>query len=267
MASDVASARASAGVGMSTVTRSQDKPTPSEQPVAVRVSRPHLVPELLLVAALYMTYSVGRYLAAPAGAYAHASSLWHFERWVHLPNESSVQQFVLHWPRLVDLANLHYQVGYIVSLVGSLLWLYIRHPRHYIWYRRFLTLVTGLGLLGQIFYPMAPPRLLPGDDVVDTAQIYGHAVFGPVGTGLANQFAAMPSLHVGWAVVVAVGAIVILRSKWRWLFLLHPILTLAVVVVTGNHYWTDGIVATLIVAVAALISRAWLPEVQPALAP
>jgi hypothetical protein len=252
---------------MSTVTRSQDTPAPQEQSIALPISRPHLVPELLLVAALYMIYSIGRYLAAPAGAYAHAASLWHFERWVHLPNEASVQDLALHWPRLVDLANLHYQVGYIVSLVGSLVWLYVRHPRHYIWYRRFLTLATGLGLLGQIFYPMAPPRLLPGDDVVDTGQIYGHAVFGPVGTGLANQFAAMPSLHVGWALVVAVGAIVILRSRWRWLFLLHPLLTLAVVVVTGNHYWSDGIVASVIVLVALLVSRAWLPEERVDFAP
>jgi membrane-associated phospholipid phosphatase len=73
----------------------------------------------------------------------------------------------------------------------------------------------------------------------------------------------MPSLHVGWAVVVAVGAIVVLRSPWRWLFVLHPVLTMYVVVVTGNHYWMDGIIATVIVAVAAAIAMSWLPEEQP----
>jgi hypothetical protein len=250
-----------------TRTRGEGQPQDSSTPVAVR--RPHLIPELLFVGALYMTYSWGRFLAAkrPAGAFAHANTVWNFERRIHLPSEAGLQHALLAWPRVMDLANLHYQVGYIVSLVGSLLWLYIRHPRHYIWYRRFLTLVTGIGLIGQILYPMAPPRLLPGDNVVDSAQIYGHAVFGPVGTGLANQYAAMPSLHVGWAVVVAVGAVVVLRSPWRWLFVLHPILTMLVVVVTGNHYWTDGIVATLIVLVCALAARRWLPEERPEFSP
>lgn len=253
---------------MSTLTREREHgPVPEERDVAVR--RPHLVPEFLLVVAVYMAYTLGRFAATkhPNGSYVHAGQVWDLERWLRLPNEADVQQALLGWTRVMDLANLHYQIGYVVSVVGSLAWLYIRHPGHYIWYRRFLTLVTFIGLIGHIVYPMAPPRLLAGDRVVDSAQVYGHAVYGPVGTGLSNQFAAMPSLHVGWAVVVAVGVVAVLRTPWRWLVVLHPVITLLVVVVTGNHFWMDGIVATLIVAVSAAVAAAWLPEGKPAYAP
>jgi PAP2 superfamily len=252
---------------MSTVVREREQGPAPEEEVA-RVRRPHLVPELLLVAAVYMAYTLGRFAATahPDGSYVHAHNIWALERWLHLPNEASIQQAMLGWPRVMDLANLHYQVGYVVSVVGSLVWLYVWHPQHYIWYRRFLTLVTFIGLIGHIVYPMAPPRLLGGDNVVDSAQVFGHAVYGPVGTGLANQFAAMPSLHVGWAVVCAVGVIVVLRTRWRWLAVLHPIVTTLVVVITGNHFWMDGIIATAIVAVSAAVAAAWRPEGKPAYA-
>jgi PAP2 superfamily len=246
---------------MSIITRPRaSDPTPQREAVARR--RPHLIPEMLLVAAVYMAYTLGRFAAAkrPSGAFSHASDVWHVERLMRLPNEAHVQAAVIGWSHVMDLANLHYQLGYVVSVVGSLFWLYIRHPHYYVWYRRFLTLVTGIGLIGHFVYPMAPPRLLTGDNVVDTAAVFGHAVYGPVGTGLSNQYAAMPSLHVGWAVVVAVGAVVVLRSRWRWLAVIHPVLTLLVVVVTGNHFWMDGIIATVIVAVALAISMSWLPE-------
>jgi hypothetical protein len=255
---------------MSTITRSREgAPPPQEQPEAATRRRPHLVPEVVLVVALYFAYSLGRYAAAKHSdsAFHHAKEVWRLERWVGLPNEATLQHHFLQWPRVIDLINLHYQIGYIVSLVSVLVWLYARHPGHYIWYRRFLTLVTGLGLIGHLVFPMAPPRLLQGDRVMDTAQIFGHAVYGPVGTGLANQFAAMPSLHVGWAVVVAVGVIVVLRSPWRWLVVLHPVITLLVVVVSGNHFWTDGIVATVLVAISYVIARAWLPEEPSPFAP
>jgi hypothetical protein len=246
---------------MSTITRSRaSEPSPSGASPAVR-RRPHLAPELLFVAAIYMAYTLGRFAAAKHsnGAFLHAADVWHAERLMRLPSEAVVQSYILSRDQLVSLANLHYQVGYVVSVVGSLVWLYIRHPEHYVWYRRFLTLVTGLGLVGHIVYPMAPPRLLTGDNVVDTAQVFGHAVYGPVGTGLSNQYAAMPSLHVGWAVAVAVAVVVVLKSPWRWLAVIHPVLTLLVVVVTGNHYWLDGIIATLIVAISLNVADQWRP--------
>jgi membrane-associated phospholipid phosphatase len=91
--------------------------------------------------------------------------------------------------------------------------------------------------------------MMPG--FIDTGLTFGQSVYGPESSGgVANQFAAMPSLHVGWAALIALSMILITRSKWRWLWLLHPIITFSVVVVTGNHYWLDGIAALLLIVVS-----------------
>jgi hypothetical protein len=80
---------------------------------------------------------------------------------------------------------------------------------------------------------------------------------------MANQFAAMPSLHFGWALMVAIGLIAATRSRGRWLWLLHPLLTLLVIVGTANHYWLDAIVATALLGIALAVIRlphgAWAP--------
>jgi hypothetical protein len=100
---------------------------------------------------------------------------------------------------------------------------------------------------------MAPPRLVPAFGMVDSGVRLGQSVYpAKPDSGVANQFAAMPSVHVGWALLVAVGVILVTRSRWRWLALIHPVLTAVVVTVTANHYWADGIVAALLVAVAVL---------------
>ena len=93
---------------------------------------------------------------------------------------------------------------------------------------------------------------MPG--FVDTAAVDDASVYSGVGGALANQYAAMPSLHVGWSIVVAAAVIGTLRSRARWLIVLHPVLTVLVVVVTANHYWLDALVsAALFVASLTLV--------------
>jgi hypothetical protein len=82
------------------------------------------------------------------------------------------------------------------------------------------------------------------------------SVYGPVGTGVSDQFAAMPSIHVGWAAVVSFGVFAATTSRWRWLFLLHVVLTTLAVVATGNHWWLDGFVAIGLLGVGLLADSA-----------
>ncbi|CAM5694884.1 Inositol phosphorylceramide synthase OS=Streptomyces alboniger OX=132473 GN=CP975_30815 PE=4 SV=1 [Streptomyces alboniger] len=85
----------------------------------------------------------------------------------------------------------------------------------------------------------------------------------PATDTMANQFAAMPSLHFGWALMVAVGMIVATSTRWRWLWLLHPLLTLLVIVGTANHYWLDALAATALLGTALAVVR--LPRARRSL--
>lgn len=98
--------------------------------------------------------------------------------------------------------------------------------------------------------------MMPATGLIDTAARFGPAVYGaPETDTVSNQYAAMPSLHIGWAAVIAVGLVLTSRARWRWLWLLHPVTTFAVVVATANHYWMDGVVVLMLLAVTVLLLR------------
>ncbi|MFF8533014.1 phosphatase PAP2 family protein [Streptomyces sp. SAS_267] len=220
-------------------------------------ARPPLLRELLLVVGLFVVYKAGRLLATGRTdeAFADAHSVWGWERSLHLPDEGSVQTALLHSDTLVHLANTYYAAVHFPATAAFLVWLYLRRPAHYVWARRILALVTAAALAGHLVFPLAPPRLLAGTGLVDTGRLYGPTVYGahPAADALANQFAAMPSLHFGWALMVAIGMIAATRSRLRALWLLHPLLTLLVIVGTANHYWLDAIVATALLCVALAV--------------
>jgi hypothetical protein len=182
-----------------------------------------------------------------AGAMGRARWLWHAERVAHLPSETSVQRIFLPHPALVQAFDLYYDILHFPVLGACLVWLYVRHRDRYPAIRNTVALFTGASLLVQLI-PVAPPRLLAGTGLVDTAARYGQSVYTWHGGLNADQYSAMPSVHVGWAIIVAVAVITASRRRWRWLAVGYPALTTLVVVVTANHFWLDGIVAGLLVA-------------------
>ena len=189
-----------------------------------------------------------------AGAVPRARWLWHAERVLLLPSETSLQRPFLAHPALVQAFNLYYDVLHFPVLGACLIWLYARHRQSYPRVRTTVAVFTGASLLIQLI-PVAPPRLLPGTGLVDTAVRYGQSVYSWHGGFDADEFSAMPSVHVGWALIVAIAVITVSRSRWRWLAAAYPVLTLLVVVVTANHFWLDGIVAGLLVALVLVVQR------------
>jgi hypothetical protein len=203
--------------------------------------------EAAAVMLLFALWQVAGTLALTrvSGAFDRARTILDVERFLHLPSEAWLQGLVLPHPTFVEWVNGFYLYVHINSIVIFLVWLFVRHRDRYPWARDTLVLLTAACLVVQLA-PVAPPRFLPG--FVDTATVYGQSVYGPFGSGMADQLSAMPSVHVGWAVLVAVVVVVVARSPWRWLVVAHPVLTMLAVVATANHFWLDGVVAALLLA-------------------
>jgi hypothetical protein len=125
--------------------------------------------------------------------------------------------------------------------------------------RRILIIASGIGLAIHVMYPLAPPRMLPGYGFVDVGQLFGPAAYGPnaVFGDIANEFAAMPSLHFGWSIIMAVAIVRYGRSPLRWIIVAHPMLTTAAIVMTANHYWLDALVAGAVIALLYAVASLW----------
>ncbi len=217
--------------------------------------------ELALIGTLFAVYKLGRMLTIDEvrEAIANAWHVWTFERALGLPSELTFQRQALRWPDLVSVANIYYASVHFPATLVFLLWLWWRDRGAYRSFRTVLAVMTGIALAIHIAYPLAPPRMMSTLGFVDTGKIFGPSVYSNASAdSVTNQFAAMPSLHVGWAVLVAIGVIRVMRTPWRWLVLVHPAATLAVVVATANHYWIDGIVGMVLIVPGVLVAR-WKP--------
>jgi len=218
------------------------------------------VRESALVVALFALWQfAGSFsVMGPDGALGRARWLWDAERVVHMPSEASLQRLVMPHPPLMQAFNLYYDILHFPVLIACLIWLFVWHRDRYGSFRITLVAFTGLCLLIQLI-PVAPPRMLTGIGMVDTAALYGQSVYSSSGGFEADQLSAMPSVHVGWAILVAIVVITVTRSRWRWLALLYPALTSVAVVVTANHFWLDGVAAAivlvLVLAAQALVRR------------
>lgn len=203
--------------------------------------------EFALISGLYSIWRIARELpfTHEAGAIDRARQVDRLQQALHLPTEISVQHFAISHDWLARFANDYYAAFHVPGLIIFLVWLFVRHRDLYPHWRNGLVFITA-GCLVIRFIRVAPPRFIPELDFVDLSTRYGFGVYGPTGTGVSDQFAAMPSIHVGWAAVVSLGVFAATTSRWRWLVVLHLPLTIVVVAATGHHWWLDGIAAIAI---------------------
>lgn len=219
--------------------------------------RPGLVREIALIAGLFLVYRAARLLITGHDRLAldNAWWVWSIERSLGLPDEELLQDWVLQWPDLLVAANWYYVAVHFPITAAFLAWGWWRRPPgEYRWARRLITILTALALVVHTAMPLAPPRMLRSLGFLDTMAVFGPSAYDGSAANLANQFAAMPSLHVGWALLIAVVVVRTTRTPWRWVSLVHPAITVAVVVATANHYWVDAIAAALLLGLAIAIT-------------
>ncbi|MEU6976499.1 phosphatase PAP2 family protein [Streptomyces sp. NPDC046371] len=227
--------------------------------------RPRWWAELVLIGAVYAAYSCGRLLARGDvdTAVAHGLAILRIEQSLGIDAEHPLNRLFTATPALGVPADFAYASLHYLVTPAVLVWLFRRRPAHYRAARAWLMVSTLLGLIGFTLLPTCPPRLLDaGHGFVDTmAQFSAYGWWGgeasaPRGMGaLTNQYAAMPSLHVGWALWCGV-------MLWRYgrtpLFKAHgvayPLLTSLVVMGTANHYLLDAVAGAAVMGAGLLLA-------------
>ena len=251
--------------------------------------------EVLFGLGVYLVYSVVRNQFGSAGgdpgpAYGHAIDIIDIERALHLYFEAALQDWYLDLPAngLIRLWNVYYGIAHFLVTLVALVWMFRRDPSRHRLLRNTLVLTTCLAVIGFAAYSLMPPRLLddpgqyggcqiyapeaaaaaepgalttPGCDeygYVDTVARYGGWIsFGSEEyEEVSNQYAAMPSMHIGWSTWTAIVLVPLLRRRWsRGLALAYPVLTLLCIVITANHYWIDGLGGLVCLAAGYALAR------------
>jgi len=223
---------------------------------------PFGVQQLILLGLLYVGYTGSRTLANddPTQARRRATELLTSERWLHIDVESRLNHWVSGDLAVAIAMSYWYSVLHYVVTPAVLVSLYRRDRHQFGRARNALIIATLTGLIGFLVFPTAPPRLMHGAYVDTLAQVsqYGwwssHAS-APAGLGgLTNELAAMPSLHVGWAVWVAWTVWTTGKLSYRFVGVSYAIGTDLVVLGTGNHWILDVLAGTGTAAVGILMT-------------
>ncbi|MFI6468890.1 bifunctional glycosyltransferase 87/phosphatase PAP2 family protein [Streptomyces sp. NPDC050516] len=216
-------------------------------------TRPNLILELVVIRVGYSGYSSIRSAVggSRATAEAHGHTVVRLERTLGINIEHWANSGLQHVSWLKSFFDFYYESFHFVIPLAILAVLYVRRPADYRWARAALGFATLLGLVGFWFFPLAPPRLMPGLGFVDTVhgpQDFGKPDYG-VMTDVTNQYAAMPSLHFGWALWC--GVVIVLCAPKLWMKLLgvlHPLFTVCAILATANHWVLDAVGGAAVVA-------------------
>jgi membrane-associated phospholipid phosphatase len=225
--------------------------------------------QVLLFVAAYYAYSLVRGLADEPGAvqtaFDNARWIISAEQTLHVFAEPSIQAWAMGSGLLIDAASWVYMNAQTSVTLGALVFIYLRRNRSFYFVRNMMMVAMALALVGYLVYPTAPPRFFPEwgffDSVSDFAGVESDSA---TVDALFNPYAAMPSMHVAFALMIGLSLARLVRHRlaaawWR----AYPLLVTFVIVATGNHFFLDAVLGALVAGLAALAARA-LARVRPA---
>jgi PAP2 superfamily len=210
--------------------------------------------QLALFAGAYYLYRIVRGLVdGQAGlAFENARTLVDFERSVGLFFEPGLQAWARGQEWILVWANWMYVNSHFVVTTTFLIWLYIARNYAFYYVRNMFLVAMGLALAGYLVYPTAPPRFLPEWGFTDTVAAFVGEGASSSASVLYNPFAAVPSMHVAFALMIAVPAIFLVRNRVLKVFWgIYPALVTFVVMATANHFWMDAALGAVVAAASA----------------
>ncbi|HVT22966.1 MAG TPA: phosphatase PAP2 family protein [Mycobacteriales bacterium] len=228
-------------------------------PEKVRAIRPpRWWQEIAFILIVYYLYSLVRN-AAPShevGAVHRAHSLLSLESTLHIDVEHSANVFVAGHAWLAYICDYYYATLHFVVTIGVLVWLYRKHPLRYRSIRSVLIITNLTALVGFWFISLAPPRMMPAfTDTLVKFHTWGSIASGSIAKE-SNQYAAMPSLHIGWSIWCAIAIATLASRRWvRILGVAYPLLTLFVVIGTANHFVLDAVGGAVVLGFAIAVER------------
>jgi membrane-associated phospholipid phosphatase len=227
-----------------------------------------VVRQVLLFAAAYYAYRLVRgWIDDPAGAtvaFDNARHLIHFEQTMGFFVEPSIQAWASTKPAIIDFASWVYLNCQTSVTLGALAFIYLFHNKSFYFVRNMFMVAMGMALILYVAYPTAPPRFLPEWGFTDTVTDFFGQGASHSASVLYNPYAAMPSMHVAFALMIGVTGWRLV--KWRparVFWLLYPLYISFVVIVTANHFWLDAAVGAVVAAASAYAASAVLARARP----
>ncbi|MGQ0536096.1 MAG: phosphatase PAP2 family protein [Methanobacteriota archaeon] len=212
--------------------------------------------EFTWLALLFFLYEAARYFVTGEvdEAVQNALLVATWEKAVGIYWEGWMQGLLLSYHGVLRVVNWFYLYAHLSVTLAFLGWVFVSRYPHYRFVRNFLLVTTTFAFVVHWAFPLAPPRSVTTLAIADTLQLLSRVHYGSdVLRWFINPFAAMPSLHFGWSLIVAYGVLKWASGRARWLILLYPAAMLGAIVVTGNHFILDAIVAGVVVGAAFFV--------------
>jgi hypothetical protein len=228
--------------------------------------------QMLLFVSAFLLYDLVRGLVDGGNLYkpfGDAMRIIDLERTLHIFVEPSVQAWAMsqHW--LMDIANWTYLNGHFFVTLGALIYIYLRRNGSFYFVRNVLMISMALALVGYWLYPTAPPRLMPEWGFTDSvSQFLGlgtmHFDTGSAEKAFLNGYAAVPSMHVCFAIIIGWSTARLVSWKpAKFIWYLYPVLVTFVVVATANHYLTDVFLGAVTAGASAILAKQLLARARP----
>ena len=224
--------------------------------------------QLSLFLGAYLLYQLVRGLVDGndvAKATWNAYKVISLEQTLHVFIEPGVQAWVNHKKWLMDIADSSYLNAHYVCTIGALVWIYLKRNDSFYFVRNMFMVAMAFALIGYAVYPTAPPRLMPEWGFTDSIQQFtGITVEHGPSSALLNLYAAIPSMHVCFALMIGWPMARLVRNPVAMiLWAIYPVFITFVVIATGNHYLTDVVLGALTALTSAFLSKQLLARARP----